>query len=173
MAKPTAIGGTMTSVQAVGTVSAPPVTFHRLYLPDGGFFQLHLDAEGQPDECRYFSVFDNITPGNEEDWRFWLDRAEGLIGWPEFQTKDGKSYGRRWNAGPARIAPRRLDERIETARNELSSVAQAMLYAAPIGAPPPAPSDEYILVEAIEQQGQAWVRISAGLDINPASLSLA
>jgi len=49
---------------------------------------------------------------------------------------------------------------------------QAMLYGAATGAPPPAPPTEYILVSAVEEGPQAWVRVAAGIDVNPASLSL-
>lgn len=47
-----------------------------------------------------------------------------------------------------------------------------MLYAAPTGAQPPAPTTEYVLVEAVEEDGQAFVDIHAGIDINPQALSL-
>ncbi|HEY7491155.1 MAG TPA: DUF2491 domain-containing protein, partial [Candidatus Tectomicrobia bacterium] len=88
------------SVEAVGEVSTDGVRWHRLYLPGGQcFFQVHLDAEGQPDECRYFSRFDEIVPAGPDEWAFWLDAAEGAIGWPEFQTKDGKVYTRVWSQG--------------------------------------------------------------------------
>jgi hypothetical protein len=49
---------------------------------------------------------------------------------------------------------------------------RAMLYGAATGAAPPAPPTEYILVAAVEEGPQAWVRIAAGIDVNPASLSL-
>lgn len=170
---PPADAGHLVSVAAVGTVRAAATTLYRLYLPEGGFFQLHLDAQGHPDECRYFSVIDEVTPANPDEWGFWLDSAEGAIGWPEFQTKDGKVYGRAWSPGQGRIAPNRLDETIATASGTTSAISQAMLYTAASGAPPPAPPAEYILVATIEQEGQAWVRIAAGMDVNPASLSLA
>jgi hypothetical protein len=48
-----------------------------------------------------------------------------------------------------------------------------MLYAAGTGQAAPAPATEYILVSAVEEGGRAWVEIRAGIDINPASLSLA
>ena len=35
-----------------------------------------------------------------------------------------------------------------------------------------APETEYIMVNAIEIEGQAWVEIDAGIDINPAALNL-
>ena len=48
-----------------------------------------------------------------------------------------------------------------------------MLYAAPTGAAAPAPQTEYVLVAAVEAGGQAWVEVHAGIDVNPAALSLA
>ena len=48
-----------------------------------------------------------------------------------------------------------------------------MLYAAPTGAPAPAPQTEYILVQSVEDGSSAWVEIRAGIDLNPASLGLA
>ena len=47
-----------------------------------------------------------------------------------------------------------------------------MLYVGPTGAPVPAPQQEYILVSAVDHTGQAWVDIHAGIDINPAALTL-
>ena len=49
---------------------------------------------------------------------------------------------------------------------------QAMLYGAPTGGAAAAPQTEYILVSAIEAEGQAWVEVDAGIDINPAALQL-
>ena len=87
----------MISVEAVGLLRDGAVLLHRLYLPGGkAFFQLHLGAGGQPDECRYFSRLDEVTPADGQEWGAWLDPAEGMIGWPSFQTKDGKMYGRVW-----------------------------------------------------------------------------
>jgi hypothetical protein len=47
-----------------------------------------------------------------------------------------------------------------------------MLYARPTGAAPPAPPSEYVMVGAVEDAGQAWVEILAGIDVNPAALTL-
>jgi hypothetical protein len=163
--------GAVTSVQAVGTLR-DGTTLHRLYLDDRRFLQLHLDAAGNPDECRYFALIDEVAPASEEEWAFWLDEREGMIGWPEFQTKDGKVYQRAWAPGPSRIAPRRFAETIATSDGTRDVTLQAMLYAGPTGAAPPAPATEYILVAMAEADGQAWVEIRAGIDVNPASLNL-
>lgn len=167
---PPAAGQTV-SVQAVGTLRDGAL-LHRLYLDEANFFQLHLGAAALPDECRYFARIDQVTPADPDEWSFWLDDREGAIGWPQFQTKDGKLYERVWSPGGARVPPRRLDEAVTTAEGTQARTLQAMLYAAPTGARPPAPGTEYVLVAAVEAAGQAWVDISAGIDINPAALSL-
>jgi hypothetical protein len=164
----------LVSVEAVGRLGTGEATLYRLYLPDAkGFFQLHLDASGHPDECRFFAPIDEVNPASAAEWSFWIDDAEGMIGWPEFQTKDGKIYHRAWAPGSTRIAPRQLAE----ARAELAGTRtvshEAMLYAAATGAADPAPATEYILVSLIEAGGQSYIAIDAGIDVNPAALSLA
>jgi len=161
------------SVEAVGEVTTDGVHWHRLYLPGGqSFFQVHLDADGRPDECRYFSLLDEIVPASPDEWAFWLDTAEGAIGWPEFQTKDNKAYVRVWSQGDSRVAPRVLTETLTNATGTTSRERQAMLYAAPTGAEAPAPSTEYILVAAADQDGQAWVEVYAGIDVPVGMLQL-
>ena len=102
----------------------------------------------------------------------WLDPAQGMIGWPRFQTKDGKLYDRVWAPGGERIEPRALEETIQDLAGTSSHKLVAMLYAGPTGVPAPAPEQEYILVAAVDEGGQAWVNIHAGIDINPAALTL-
>ena len=167
-------GGMLVSVAMVSTVSDGAATLHRLYLPEEkGFFQIHLNTAGQPDECRFFSLVDEVHPGSEDEWAFWLDPAEGMIGWPEFQTKDGKVYPRLWTPGASRVQPRTLYENGTDVKGMTVRTLTTMLYAAPTGAADPAPATEYIMVSAIEQGGQAWVEVHAGIDVNPAALSLA
>jgi hypothetical protein len=167
-------GNLLVSVQAVGTLETGTTRLTRLYLPDqSSFFQLHLGADGNPDECRFFGRIDEVSPADLAEWAFWLDPAEGMIGWPEFQTKDGKTYPRAWTPGTSRIAPQQLTENLATLSGTRSVQSQAMLYAAPTGAAAPAPETEYILVAAVEADGQAWVEVHAGIDVNPAALSLA
>jgi hypothetical protein len=165
--------GQLTSVEGVGTLGTGSALLTRLYLPGStSFFQIHVDSAGQPDECRYFSVIDEVYPADADEWGFWLDEAEGMIGWPEFQTKDGKLYDRVWTPGAAHTPPLRFEEKIDAVDRTRTHSIQAMLYGAATGAPPPAPPTEYILVSAVEEGPQAWVRIAAGIDVNPASLSL-
>ena len=58
-----------------------------------------------------------------------------------------------------------LIETLTTAAGTETRTLQAMLYAAPTGAAPPAPATEYVLVAAVEAAGQAWVDICAGSDV--------
>jgi len=166
-------GSGMISVEVVGLLRDGAVLLHRLYLPGGKtFFQLHLGADGQPDECRYFSRLDEVTPADSQEWGAWLDPAEGMIGWPSFQTKDGKMYGRVWAPSDSRVAPRKMEETLQLVDHVEQRQLQAMLYAGPTGGAPPAPETEYLLVSVMEAGGQAWVQIDAGIDINPAALTL-
>ena len=165
--------GNLISVEAVGLLEDAGARLHRLYLPGGtAFFQLHLDAGGAADECRYFSKLDEVQPGDAAEWGQWLDPAQGMIGWPAFQTKDGKTYGRVWTPGNAKVAPRQQAETLQTLGGTSQRSLQVMLYGGPTGAAPPAPASEYVLVAAVEAGGQAWVEIHAGIDINPAALTL-
>jgi hypothetical protein len=170
--KPPAEGG-MISVEAVGLVSDGGVALHRLYLPGGdAFFMLHLGRDGAPDECRYFTLLDRITPASQDEWGFWLDPAQGMIGWPQFETKDGKTYDRVWAPGGSRVQPRQQIETVQSTGGTVERKIQAMLYGARTGAAPPAPAVEYVLVCAVEQGDEAWVEVYAGIDINPAALTL-
>ena len=119
-----------------------------------------------------FFRIDEVTPATPQEWGFWLDPNEGLIGWPSFQTKDGKIYGRAWAPGQSRVAPRQIEETRQSVDRSERRRLQAMLYGAPTGGASAAPQTEYILVSAIEGDGQAWVEVDAGIDINPAALQL-
>jgi hypothetical protein len=163
--------GSLLNVVAVGTLRNG-VILNRLYIDDRRFFQLHLDEAGNPDECRYFGLVDEVQPASPEEWAFWLDEREGMIGWPQFQMKDGKIYDRLWAAGPSRVEPRRFTEEIVNAQGTHTVTVATMLYGAATGAAAPAPETEYILLSAVEAEGRAWVDIRAGIDVNPASLNL-
>ena len=166
-------GSGMISVEAVGLLEDAGAQLHRLYLPGRTtFFQLHLGADGAPDECRYFSRLDEVQPADQAEWGEWLDPAQGMIGWPAFQTKDGKNYDRAWAPGQTRIPPRQQTETVQTLNAVTQRRLQTMLYAGPTGAAPPAPPSEYVMVAAVEDSGQAWVEIHVGIDVNPAALTL-
>jgi hypothetical protein len=95
-----------------------------------------------------------------------------MIGWPQFQTKDGKTYGRVWAPGDGRIRPYQQTETIQDLQGTSQRKLLSMLYGVRTGAGPPAPDTEYILVVAVDDNGKAWIEVHAGIDINPATLSL-
>jgi len=132
-------GGGRLSVAEVGRVEGGAVDYVRLYLPERrGFFQIHQGADAQIDECRFFAPVDEVSPANEAEWGAWLDPAEGMIGWPDFQTKDGKVYARAWSPGEARVEPRPLEETVEGAGGAPRTVrSQAMLTPRRRGRPIP------------------------------------
>lgn len=170
-----ATGSGLISVERLGDVKGPGTTWYRLYVSGGdAFFQVHLDARGQPDECRYFSRLDQVEPSDADEWGVWLDRDAGLIGWPEFQTQDGRIYARLWSPGQTRLEPYALRETLDAADGvEIEACRQqAMLYARSTGAQPPAPTTEYLLVAANEQGDGAWVSLHVGIDIPVAGLNL-
>lgn len=70
------------------------------------------------------------------------------------------------------MVPVQFEESVQTLGGVARRRMRAMLYAAPTHGEPPRPQTEYILVAAVETDGQAWVEIWAGIDINPAALSL-
>ena len=165
--------GGMVSVEAVGVLMDGGVALNRLYVRGReSFFLLHLGADGRPDECRYFSRIDEVTPASQDEWGAWLDAAQGMIGWPQFQTKDGKLYQRVWSPGAERVRPRELTETVQDLKGQSTRKLGAMLYGAATGVAAPAPSTEYILVAAVDAAGEAFVEIHAGIDVNPASLEL-
>ena len=84
-------------------------------------------------------------------------------------------YGRVWAAALNTRAAAAFSQQIETIQDlsgNSSRNLQAMLYGRPSGIKPLAPATEYILVEAVEQEGAAWIDIHVGIDINPAALTL-
>ncbi|KAB0680157.1 DUF2491 family protein [Aureimonas leprariae] len=162
------------SVTAIGRVMSGNTQLVRLYLPDGSsLVQLHLDASGDPDECRLFATIDEVTPADADEWGAWLDKNEGMIGWPDFQTKDGKTYDRVWSPSERRVEPRKFTETIEDLAGTRTVESEVMLYAAATGVPEPGPATEYIMVSALQDAGRASVEIRSGIDINPVTLQLA
>jgi hypothetical protein len=173
VAPPAASDKGLTSIDAVAELRSDNVSLHRLYLPGGeAFFQLHLDSAGDVDECRYFAKLDEVQPANADEWRFWLDEREGMIGWPEFETKDGTRHARAWSPGSERQPPLHFAEAIRHLEGTSTRTQDAMLYARETGVAAPGPDTEYLLVSAVEGDAGARVELHVGIDLNPAGLSL-
>ena len=164
----------MVSIEAVGLLRYGNVLLHRLYLPGGrAFFQLHLGTDGRPDECRYFSVLDEVTPADPQEWGFWLDPREGRdrladVSRPRTASSTGGS-GR-----PARPVSRRDRSRRPGSMSTAWSAASCRrCYTERRPAARRRrrrPSTSWSARS--RPTGQAWVEVDAGIDINPAALQL-
>lgn len=171
-------GGGTVSVTALSIVSpaegsSPEPDLFWLTVGDGRFVEVSLSPQGRPQESRYFGKIDEVYPANADEWEFWLGKTDGMIGWPEFQTKDGQTYRRQWLPGGTRIPPRRLIEARERADGTNERKLHAMLYARATGLAKPAPQTEYLLVLAAETPDEAWVELYVGIDLPPSSLGFA
>ena len=149
---------------------------HRLYLPGGtAFFQLHLGADGRPDECRYFSLLDEVTPADRQEWGFWLDPRAGHDRLADLSDQGRQDLRTGLGARPdaaSRRGSNRGDPCNMLDRTEQRQL-QAMLYGAPDrrrAAGAAAPNTSWSARS--RPAGQAWVEIDAGIDINPAALTL-
>ena len=161
------------SVTEVGRIGGEgPSGMVRLYLADGAFVQVALGTDAAAEEARYFAPLDEVTPANEDEWGAWLDPREGMIGYREFETKDGAVHARVWQPGPEMVPPREMTETIEGPSGSRTVTRRSMLYASPTHAAAPAPEAEFVLVEMTEDGGNAWVTIHGGIALSPASLSI-
>ncbi|WP_376100009.1 DUF2491 family protein [Roseomonas sp. CCTCC AB2023176] len=162
-----------TSVTEVGRIGGDgPGGMVRLYTSGGGFVQVALGTGAEAEEARYFAPIDEVTPASEDEWGAWLDPREGMIGFREFQTKDGKNHTRVWQPGPEMVPPRVLEETIESASGTRTVTHRSMLYATPTHLGAGAPEAEFVLVEMTEEGSNASVTIHAGIALSPASLSI-
>jgi len=171
-------GGGSVSVSALSIVSptegaAGEPDLFWLTVGDGRFVEVSLSPQGRPQEARYFAKIGEVYPANADEWQFWLGTDDGMIGWPEFQTKDGHTYHRQWLPGKKRIPPRRLIESRERADGSNERKLHAMLYARTTHLAKPAPQAEYLLVLAAETPDEAWVELYLGIDLPPSSLGFA
>ncbi|CAK0754481.1 hypothetical protein CCP2SC5_10067 [Azospirillaceae bacterium] len=155
------------TVVAHGSMTISGVTAHRYYLSDRkGVIQV---VEG--DECRFFRPFDEVYPASSEEWAFWLDDADGYIGYPTFVAKDNRAYQRVWNPGAQRTTPLCFEEWVEWPGGAPTLERHtAMLYARDTQNPNGSPW-EYLLLSAIEaHDGSAWVDLMLGMDITPSMI---
>ncbi|KJV08998.1 hypothetical protein VZ95_14160 [Elstera litoralis] len=171
-------GGGVASVTAISMLagekdSATAPTRAWLTIGEQSFVEVALSAQGQPENARYFAKIDEVFPADADEWAFWLAEEDGMIGWPEFQTKAGHTYARQWLPGERRIAPRRLLETRETPDGVMERTVAAMLYARDTGLKSPAPEAEYLLVFVSETPDEAWVELYLGIDLPLSSLGLA
>ncbi len=154
-----------------GRLEVGGVTAHRYYLsgPGGalaGMLQIVPDQE-----CRFFRPFDEVYPGTEAEWAFWLDNADGYIGYPSFDAK-GVLYQRVWSPGATRIAPLWFEETVDKSDGSRSTAEHsAMLYARQVACPG-GKTWEYLLVSAVQAaDGTAWIDLMIGIDLLPSAIT--
>lgn len=155
-----------------GRVDVGGVTAHRYYLAGPGGALAGMLQVVPDQECRYFRPFDEVYPASEAEWAFWLDDADGYIGYPSFDAK-GTLYQRVWSPGATRIAPLRFQETMEKAGGGGAGTAEhsAMLYARQVACPG-GNTWEYLLLSAIEAaDGTAWVDLMLGIDLLPSAIT--
>jgi hypothetical protein len=174
--------GDRNTVEAYGLIrSEDNLTVHRFYLrslagDEESVLQVATDRDGAIEECRLFRSFDQIFPRLVEDWDFWLNRKEGYIGWPAFESKDDKtSYARVWFADdPNHVEGVKLTETIFFDRygQQSATVKQtAMLYGRWVNEKEQVA--EYMLV-AMEEHSprEALINILVGIDLMPLALKI-
>ena len=99
-----------------------------------------------------------------------VDTAQGMIGWPAFQTKYGKTYDLAWAPGGQGS---RRGSRWRPSRRWCSDAASVAdhAYAIATRATAPAPSSSTLWWQR-SRMASGWVEVHAGIDINRASLTL-
>ena len=163
--------GAQCSVIGHGTFTLGGVEAHRYYLSGTGGSLAGVIQVVDRDECRYFRPFDEVYPGNEAEWGFWLDEADGYIGYPVFEAK-GVRYQRVWSPGAGRIPPLWFEETVDRVDGGRGTAEHtAMLYARQLDSPG-GPGGEYLLVSAVQAaDGSAWVDLMLGIDLLPSSVT--
>jgi hypothetical protein len=172
-------------VVSYGTFPVGESSVKRFYLDARDqpyILQIVTDAKNLIEECKLFMPYDEIFP---QDWGFWLAEADGLIGYSEFQTKDGTQYLRVWDNPDqenvvqeddqgnriTRIPPFQFTETIclDAYGEQTEKVNyDSMLYGRRVNDN----SDEYLLVSAVEAEDGASVQIMVGIELQPASIKV-
>jgi len=157
-------------VEAVSGMELFGLTVSRAYVKTGqrqALFQFHQDKQGALLDVNCFQVYQEIYPSSESDWEAWLGEG-GLIGGQDLNSPSGAVYSRDWGDG-AYAPPVEVQERIFTAPDQapITVTHKMMLYSREIGE-----DQEYMLVSADDEPGQALVRCLAGVVMTPKSLTI-
>jgi len=157
-------------VEAVSQMELFNLLVSRAYVKAGdrqALFQFHQQKDGTLLDVNCFQVYQEIFPGSEADWEVWLGEA-GLIGGPDLNSPSGATYGRDWGDGD-HANPIEAEEKVFTDPTKAPIVVghKMMLYSREIG-----DDQEYMLVSADDEPGQALVRCLAGVVMTPQSLKI-
>jgi hypothetical protein len=118
-------------------------------------------------DATLFYLLQEIYPQSEGDWDVWLG-GRGLIGGPDLNAPNGKTYQRDWGDGD-QAAPVALTERIYADPKAPPRVVthKMMLYSRPAG-----DEREYCLITADAAPDAAVIRAWIGVDIPLPSLKV-
>lgn len=157
-------------VEAVSSMELFGLNVCRAYVKTGerqALFQFHQQKDGTVLDVNCLQVFQEIYPGSEADWEQWLGEG-GLIGGPDLTSPDGTTYTRDWGDGNY-SAPFDVEEKIFTAADAAPIVVRhkMMLYSRELP-----DAQEYMLVSADEEPGQALVRCLTGVVMTPQALKI-
>jgi hypothetical protein len=129
----------------------------RLYM-----FQLNCQPDLTVNDLTVFMLLEQIYPATSNDWEMWLGQGNGLIGGPDLNAPNGKSYRRDWGDGPYADPVEANELVFSDAGAAPRSVAhKMMLYSRDLGE-----SSEYALLTADEEAEQVLVRAWVGVDVN-------
>ena len=161
-------------VSAIGHFKLFKAQYYRFYLKtleeEERYLQLAVE-NGNVSECILYRTIDEVFPGPGE-WSVWLNRSTGLIGYRDFHTPDQTNYQRVFMAeGADYINPMAYQETVTAKGVRFTIGHEAMLYGRFVetGGDPLA---EYLAVSKEEDDEGALIRIAAGVEVNPVSLTI-
>ncbi|WP_300668499.1 DUF2491 family protein [Desulfoluna sp.] len=170
--------GAESLVFAYGRMELGEALVHRFYLessddPDQKSVLQVVVGEGI-EECRLFAALDEVYPESADEWDFWIGEADGYIGLPAFEDKEGRPYERVWGDGEGRIAPSEITETLYLDRfgeNTATVTHASMLYGRWIDEE--SEMAEFILISREEHtDGAALIELSSGIDVIPESITV-
>ncbi len=130
--------------------------------------QLNCEADGTPKDVSVFTCTQEIYPPNAEEWDVWLGEG-GLIGGPDINAPNGKTYQRAWGQGQY-MPPVESDEAVYAdAKAAPASIAhKMMLYSRDLGDE----ATEYMFLSADETPDEALVRVWVGVSMFTGALKV-
>lgn len=157
-------------VEAVSGMELFGLTIIRAYVKTGerqALFQFQQQKDGTVIDVNCLQVLQEIYPGTESDWAQWLGEG-GLIGGADLTSPQGATYGREWGDGNY-APPFDAQEKIFTAPDTAPIVVnhKMMLYSREV-----ADTQEFMLLSADEEPGQALVRCLTGVVMTPQALKI-
>lgn len=146
--------------------------------PDGSqedFIRISIKANAIV-EATFFSLIDTVEPASAEEWGDWLDDENGNIGQPTFITKDGVEWTRvLFSDNAERVKPNIVRSHIHTHDENGDNIERVLyaetLYVRNTNYMAGFPQQEYLLVREHKTGNQAYIEISAGTSLDPATLN--